>query len=255
MTPESLYGFEPGTTAQLLPGQQSYTTESVILPDTSQFLEEKMTFHNQGPLVAFPKYNNYLLDKSKFDQNTRILIPLSLLGIKPLESGEVLTKNNLPNDGAVVSYAQYKQAGSLLPRTYDDSVVRRWGVDITIGSPLISVSVLVPEYVDSTPKTTERSINFEDINVPSGKDSQNPWKKRMFEEPEVVVHENDAQYFRTGTGRTRRENNSNKKLLYKSLSGIRLPTPIRLQMWLDSNYTAFNERSNPQCVHWSTIKG
>lgn len=46
-----------------------------------------------------------------------------------------------------------------------------------------------------------------------------------------------------------------KKLTYKSLGGIRLKKPIRLQMWLDIDRETFGSRTNPQCVHWSTLKG
>ncbi|KAG5887440.1 hypothetical protein JTB14_003292 [Gonioctena quinquepunctata] len=248
VTAESLYGFEPDVPPPIHLTQHSYTTESVILPDTSLFLEEN-TNSQPGPLVAFPKYNNYLLDKSKFDQNTRILIPLKLLGIDPVEIGEIITKHSLPVDGAVVSYAQYRQAGMLLPRAYDDSVVRRWGVDITVGSPLISVSVLVPEYVDIHPATTEHNIIFKDVKLPNSKlDNKDIWNKKSYNDPDL--QENDAQYIRV-----KRDKKSSKKLSYKSLSGIRLPKPVRLQMWLNSNYTVFNERSNPQCVHWSTARG
>lgn len=250
VTPESLYGYEPEIGLPMLASGQSYTTESVILPDTSQFLQENKISQVQGPLVGFPKYNNYLLDQSKFDQNSRIFIPLSLLGIKPLEHGEIITKHSLPGDGAIVSYIQYKQAGNLLPKKYDESVVRRWGVDITIGSPLMSIGVLVPEYVDAIESTTQNdlsNIKLPDITIPDDK-----WTKKIFVEPEVKVHENDAHYLRS---RMRRDRDIRKKLLYRSLSGIPLKSPIRLQIWLNSNDTVFNERSNPQCVHWSTTRG
>lgn len=46
-----------------------------------------------------------------------------------------------------------------------------------------------------------------------------------------------------------------KKLVYKSMSGIRLKKPIRLQMWLDIDKETFGSRTNPQCVHWSTLRG
>lgn len=45
-----------------------------------------------------------------------------------------------------------------------------------------------------------------------------------------------------------------KKLVYKSMSGIRLKRPIRLQMWLDIDRETFSSRTNPQCVHWSTLR-
>jgi hypothetical protein len=40
-----------------------------------------------SPMIVFPKYNNYLLDRDKFDINSRILVPLHLLGIKSLQQG------------------------------------------------------------------------------------------------------------------------------------------------------------------------
>lgn len=46
-----------------------------------------------------------------------------------------------------------------------------------------------------------------------------------------------------------------KRLVYKSLGGIRLKKPIRLQLWLDINRETFGSRTNPQCVHWSTLRG
>lgn len=46
-----------------------------------------------------------------------------------------------------------------------------------------------------------------------------------------------------------------KKLIYKSMSGIRLKKPVRLQMWLDIDKETFGSRTNPQCVHWSTLRG
>lgn len=46
-----------------------------------------------------------------------------------------------------------------------------------------------------------------------------------------------------------------KKLVYKTMSGVRLKKPVRLQMWLDINKETFGSRTNPQCVHWSTLKG
>lgn len=46
-----------------------------------------------------------------------------------------------------------------------------------------------------------------------------------------------------------------KKLIYKSLNGVRLKKPIRLQLWLDINRETFGSRTNPQCVHWSTLRG
>lgn len=228
ITPESLYGLELEKSLPVMPIQENYPVESVMLPDTSLFLEETENLHFQGPLIAFPKYNNYILDKSKFDQNTRIFISLSLLGIKPIQKGEILTKHSLSEDGAVISYTQYKEAGTLIPKMYDESVVRRWGVDITIGSPLISVSVLIPEYVTRLSNSSKREL-----------------QKRSA----------DTNYLRTNMGSFTKDSLFEKQLVYKSLSEIPLSLLVRLQMWLDPNITALDERSNPQCVHWSTARG
>lgn len=134
VTPISLFGYEP----ESLPvpsSEQSYTTERVIIPDTSEFLKPSIDGSKvkASPVIMFPKYNNYLQDDSKFDMDSKILVPLSLLGIKPLETGELASKHSLSESGAIVSYAHYKEAGSLLPGKYHASVIRRWGVDVLIG--------------------------------------------------------------------------------------------------------------------------
>jgi cadherin EGF LAG seven-pass G-type receptor 1 len=60
-------------------------------------------------------------------------------------SGELTTKHSLQGSGrAVISYAQYRAAGSLLPARYDETVSRRWGVELHVGSPIISLAILVP---------------------------------------------------------------------------------------------------------------
>lgn len=255
ITPESLFGYEPEPSPPF-PGEQTYTTEKVILPDTSQFLENVVTTaYNPGPLVLFPKYNNYLQDKSKFDKHSKILVPLRLLGIKPVD-GEFIIKHSLPDNRAVISYAQYKQAGILLPKVYDDSVIRRWGVDVTIGSPLISISILVPEYVEAVSRNNHPKVQFEDVKFEDfDPDEREKQLKKALTESEVKLHENDAQYYKFDGHRIRRDKSLTKKLLYKSLSETSLKLPVRLQIWLDPNITAFNERSNPQCVHWSTVRG
>jgi hypothetical protein len=44
--------------------------------------------HKNSPMLVFPKYNNYLLDRDKFDTNSKVLVPLHLLGIKSLQQGK-----------------------------------------------------------------------------------------------------------------------------------------------------------------------
>lgn len=255
ITPESVFGYESDP-APMFPLESNYATERVVIPDTSQFLQATPNVPpSQGPLVAFPKYNNYLQDRSKFDARSKMLLPLKLLGIRPLDLGELTTKHSLSESKAVLSYVQYRQAGLLFPTLYDDSVVRRWGVDVTIGSPLISVSVLVPELVESQrPKPLEPpKLVFETLQGDEA-DKMRLLKKTLTE-PEVRISENDAQYYRVEGHRMKRDQSSTKKLLYKSLVGEPLTLPVRLQIWMDSNLTIFNERSNPQCVHWSTARG
>nr|XP_022918571.1 protocadherin-like wing polarity protein stan isoform X2 [Onthophagus taurus] len=253
ITPESLYGYEPDSLLYPFPGE--YTTEKIVLPDTSQFLKNEV--QSVGPLVSFPKYNNYLKDRTKFDQYSKILVPLKLLGIRPIEHGELLTKHSLSDHGAVVSYAEYKQAGALFPVVYHESVITRWGVDITIGSPLISFSIYVPEYIDPIIKNNS-NINqkFDDFQNLDSDNINNEQSDKLIgpnsEKDLYMITDSDRNL------RFRRELNhikENQKLFYKRLSDLPFNLPIRLQIWLDSDITVFNERSNPQCVHWTDARG
>lgn len=145
VTTESLFGYEPEQlseyhrTKYLKPN--AFTTESVVLPDTSGFLQHSA---KQKPVISFPKYNNYILDKHKFDRHTKVLVPLEMLGITPPESDEV-TQGSRGNDyRAIVAYAQYKDVGQLLPDLYDETITRRWGVDVELATPILSLQILVP---------------------------------------------------------------------------------------------------------------
>ncbi|XP_065082456.1 protocadherin-like wing polarity protein stan isoform X2 [Ochlerotatus camptorhynchus] len=166
VTAESLFGYEP----QLLTGYNKntksylFTTESVILPDTSSFLQHPNK--QKHPLISFPKYNNYIQDKTKFDRHSKILVPLDMLGITQPDKNEVT--NTISDYRAVVGYAQYKDAGAIFPLNFDETITRRWGVDVQIASPVISLNILVPsngrkdedknihEYLNSLEKTTSK---------------------------------------------------------------------------------------------------
>ena len=50
------------------------------------------------------------------------------------------------SDNAVVGYAQYKNIGSLIPLRYDETVSKRYGVDLIVGSPVISVIVAINQH-------------------------------------------------------------------------------------------------------------
>ncbi|XP_012288367.1 protocadherin-like wing polarity protein stan [Orussus abietinus] len=144
VTSESLFGYEATEYKEdptLSTARPSEADQKVILPDTSAFLTSPV---HLGPSIGFPKYNNYMADPKRFDPYSRIQVPLSLLGIKPLAQGELNAKNSLNNQKAVLSYVQYRELGALLPRRFDDSVAGRWGVEVAVGSPVLTVSVLVP---------------------------------------------------------------------------------------------------------------
>lgn len=92
VTAESIYGFV--STQLNRYNIEGDTTEKVILPDTSSFIHSPIQapgYYGNGkgnknkkissPTVSFPKYNNYVKTKNKFDRYTRVLLPLDLLGI------------------------------------------------------------------------------------------------------------------------------------------------------------------------------
>jgi len=91
-----------------------------------------------SPVVVLPKYNNYLMDSSKFDKFTQIMVPIDLLGIEPIKHGMITTKGQLSKSAAVVGYVQYRTLGTLLPLHHDDTVLKRYLVDLQVGSPIIS---------------------------------------------------------------------------------------------------------------------
>ncbi|KOB74665.1 Protocadherin-like wing polarity protein stan, partial [Operophtera brumata] len=298
VTAESIYGFEP---SQLNRYNIEYTTERVILPDTSSFIHSPIqTPYNlkaiknkkpTSPTVSFPKYNNYV--RKNLDTNSE--------------------------SRAVFSYLQYsRNTSNLMPLNMDESVSRRWGVNITIGSPIIQVALFVPEYVwmkeSSDGEDNSLENNMEDIEgivyATKGNNhhnsqtnhlnmsplSKNSWPHSNDEDHanhdshgpiniqpafkkqdkafngDGSIEENDSTYVAEKlesespkalalvSEDLKKEGNStkglgNKKLVYKSMSGIRLKRPIRLQMWLDIDKETFGSRTNPQCVHWSTLKG
>lgn len=98
VTAESIYGFEP-TQLNRYSGE-TMTTERVVLPDTSAFIHSPIqagyyingktkTKKPSSPTVSFPKYNNYVKNKNKFDKYSRVLLPLDLLGINSNTEGQL----------------------------------------------------------------------------------------------------------------------------------------------------------------------
>ena len=116
VTSESLYGFEAAEYKEDVTVSTSIPFEDnrkVVLPDTSAFLT---TSNHLGQSVGFPKYNNYMADPRKFDPYSKVHIPLKLLGIKTVDQGDLNVKNSLSGGKAVLSYVQYRELGTLLPR-------------------------------------------------------------------------------------------------------------------------------------------
>ncbi|KAL5289018.1 CELSR2 family protein [Megaselia abdita] len=174
VTTESLFGYEPEQLSEyhktkFFKPTNQFTTESVILPDTSSFLQH---LPKQKPVIAFPKYNNYLHDKSKFDKYTKVLVPLDMLGIQPPGNNEFSSNGNT-NYRAIVSYAQYKDIGDLFPESFDETITRRWGVEIEIATSVLSLAILVP----STEEYKRIEIPSRKISSPSSTGSEEQYRE------------------------------------------------------------------------------
>lgn len=118
VTSDSLFGYESPEYREdpsLSTLRPSEADRKVIIPDTSAFLT---TPPHLGPYISFPKYNNYMADPQRFDPYSKIRVPLSLLGIKPLTQGELNDQDTRNNEKAVLSYVQYRELGALLPKRY-----------------------------------------------------------------------------------------------------------------------------------------
>lgn len=156
VTSESLFGYEAVEYKEdksVSTARPSEADRRVVLPDTSAFLTSPA---HMGPYISFPKYNNYMADPTRFDPYSKIRVPLSLLGIKPLSQGEVNDVEPDDTQKAVLSYVQYRELGGILPKRFDDSVTVRWGVEVAVGSPVVTVSVLVPSENGSRVLTGEK---------------------------------------------------------------------------------------------------
>lgn len=47
------------------------------------------------------------------------------------------------SDNAIVGYAHFKNLGSMMPMRYDETVATRYGVNLMVGSPLMTVIVAI----------------------------------------------------------------------------------------------------------------
>jgi len=81
-----------------------------------------------------------------------------MLGITPPESDEISQsgrRGGSHDHRAIVAYAQYKDVGQLLPDLYDETITRRWGVDVELATPILSLQILVPS-MERDPQETQR---------------------------------------------------------------------------------------------------
>lgn len=279
VTTESLFGYEPqllhSSVAYKKGKSNQYTTESVVIPDTSAFLQHSSK--QRIPTISFPKYNNYMQDKSKFDRHSRVLVPLDMLGILPPEKGEVSTA--LRQNRAIIGYTQYKDIGELFPMAFDDTVTRRYGVDVEIASSVLSLTILVPSLnVDSSiDKQMERMKDHlenridehfpppENLNKDDIKITVHDMSEHDDFDVEMKIHddifnpsveskvlENQADRLKRDIGNYEAEVNA-ERVVYRSLGSPHLLQPIRVQMWVNIEKSRFTPRLNPQCVRWHTF--
>ncbi|KAJ8866711.1 hypothetical protein PR048_032572 [Dryococelus australis] len=130
-------------------------------------------------------------------------------------------------------------AGLLFPASYDETVNRRWGVDLKVGSPVLSLAILVP---------VEEDRRFAAGNWPEKRSVTRQTRltrgQRLSTLCGCVVHAGGEAAV-PGSGRKYR-------LLTEALS---LPSPVMLRMWLDQDPQLLSPRLNPQCVYWSMARG
>uniref|UniRef100_A0A182QFS4 Protocadherin-like wing polarity protein stan n=1 Tax=Anopheles farauti TaxID=69004 RepID=A0A182QFS4_9DIPT len=205
VTAESLFGYESQMVKQYNQGVKSQVKgnqdhhgrhpETVVLPDTSSFLQSSPK--QKQPSIAFPKYNNYIQDKTKFDRHTKILVPLDVMGITAPDKNEVV--NQIAEHRAIFTYAQYKDGGELFPANYDETVTRRWGVEMQIASNVLSIAIVTPESAKETSSQMYQpsggiekldNNNVETIAPPSSKyGSDRANEKLSLNEIKISIHD------------------------------------------------------------------
>ncbi|XP_058065887.1 protocadherin-like wing polarity protein stan [Anopheles bellator] len=196
VTAESLFGYESQMVKQQQSGGKPHRpvpeaphSETVILPDTSTFLHPNAP-KQKAPFVGFPKYNNYIQDRTKFDRHTRVLVPLDMLGIVVPDRNEVVV-SQLAEHRAIFAYAQYKDAGALFPANFDETVTRRWGVEMQIASSVVSIAIVTPGgTVDTGGAGTDRhDTNVVETIAPPRHGSERQSEKLSLNEIKISIHD------------------------------------------------------------------
>lgn len=264
-----------------------HETQLHVINRNSQKLDTQKTEHESRKqklsMISFPKYNNYIQDKNKFDLYSKIIVPLEN------------RSNNVRGHRAIVGYAQYKDAGDIYAANFDETIMRRWGVEVIIASPLISINILVPNNI----KKTEEKPSFNDVSQYKENDNisdtlLNHDNEKISNDLKVSIHDLSGQQDLNIQGNGEKEENNNPfedssipntlsisseninayrlegktkrsviqqymdagqyntLIEYKPIGNPYLTHPIKLQMWLQVPRHKFGPRSNPQCVRWNS---
>ncbi|XP_064483474.1 protocadherin-like wing polarity protein stan [Ornithodoros turicata] len=117
----------------------------------------------QGPTVKMPKYNNYVLRKEG-PEISSVFLSFASLGI----TEQTALTGRRPNR-AVVVYAVYPNVHNLLPASYDQSVRKRFGVQLSVASP---VTTVVVQPANSRSPVSQLQVRFQFPRKPEGQQPQ-----------------------------------------------------------------------------------
>jgi len=95
-----------------------------------------------------------------------------------------------------VAYAQYKDVGQLLPDLYDETITRRWGVDVELATPILSLQILVPSMERETPETQRMEIPTRKISSSSSSSSSGSTEQQfveVFDVPKAPTSSSEQQ--------------------------------------------------------------
>ncbi|XP_076313585.1 protocadherin-like wing polarity protein stan isoform X2 [Tachypleus tridentatus] len=144
-----VFGLDTVSTSELwgYPATTDDVTNLTVALDSIQpsiFLDFSLP-SSAGPAVVIPKYNNFPIHKEYTDHISKAIVPLETIGVTELE-GVVAKRQkhplSFPKASAVTIYAIYPSIGQLLPSVYGNSVRQRFGISLSVNSPVFTLSVL-----------------------------------------------------------------------------------------------------------------
>lgn len=116
-----------------------------------------------GPAIRMPKYNNYVL-RSSGPEITSIALSLGSLGMGPRTAAAPGNRRR-----AVIVYFVYLGLHGLMPQSYDQSVRQRFGVELSVGSP---VTTVVVQPANSSVPVSRLRVRFRFPRKPEGQRPQ-----------------------------------------------------------------------------------